>query len=190
MLQQLPPDFRLRMAVHTGANNPETVRRFCDHLGLRMQVGRIYYGSRSPIYGLFKFDHLLCYADHHGDIRTDRPSCRTKDFIFVQESVSHNAMKDYLTATVSIGDVLGYYQWELGWVWDYSRHVPVSYKRWADNDGLANGALHEVVPFGDERFPCAYAIDLYQLRLKQIANLQYLLGKKAFIAFMELDNED
>src|SRR5579862_7373380 len=117
MLQKLPPDFRLRMAVHTGANYPETVQRFCDRLGLRVQVNRMHYGSRLPVYGLFKCDHLLYYADRHGDMQTDRPVCRTKDFIFVQGPVPLNAMKNYLAATVSIGDMLGYYQWELGWVW-------------------------------------------------------------------------
>lgn len=191
-LQELPSDFRLRMAVHSlGLNYGKAMRHFCEHLGLHMHASRVYCGSRTTIYGLLKIDHLLYYADGLGDREKDRPVYRTKDFVFVKERIPSQEIRGYLITHMPINHVLGYYQWELSFAWDHMCRAPLTYEQWKANDGLANGALHERQSReGRYMLPCGYAPALYRLRLNQIADLQRLLGEDNFAAFMELRDRD
>jgi hypothetical protein len=145
---------------------------------------RAYQGSDLPLPPLFGVDYLLSFRNDAGGQDPARPQLVLEDCLYLNEEFI--TREGVLARTPSLVEVLGYYQWEWGWLWDFVEDRPLPMRDWCRNDGLANGSMHLPDYRGRGQARCRYAEQVYWWRCQRIAQLRALVGAEQFNRFMRI----
>ncbi len=165
---------------------PAILRQQCqDVLQIDTYPMRTAYASSDlPLPPLYGVDYLLYFCDDRGEQDMSRPMLMLEDCLYADDySISRERVLEEVLPPV---EILAYYQWEWGWLWDFGANRALSQQDWCENDGLGNGSLHPSDDRADPPFSCRYVPEVYWWHCQRIEALRAFLGRTQFNRFMRI----